>query len=139
MSLYVGDGWLSAGITHQRVQEIHRQDTPPVMTLWEQIKAFFCSTHQAEALDDLFKLCHPQPEVTRNEIENVFHRLKELAAPGCKSYFHIENDEVNQNTTYRITDSSGANLLSVFYGTVTVKGANGTYDVTMCLPRTITS
>lgn len=109
------------------------------MTLWEKIKAFFCSTHQEEALDGLFKLCHPQPEVTKDEIENLFYQLKELAAPGCKNYFHIENDEEHQNTTYRITDSSGENLLSVFYGKVTVKGANETYEVTMCLPRTITS
>ncbi|GEM_PF-6622333 len=82
MSFQVGSGYFSASISHNRIKTIADSDTPPEMSLWEKIKAFFCSTNKQEALDLIRLICHPPDNTNREKMIGRFERLRALAYDG---------------------------------------------------------
>lgn len=112
MSFCVGSGYFSACISNDKITGILDSDTPPEMSLWEKIKEFFFSTHQAEAQDCLYRLCHPSAGTTPDDVNALFERLKELAHPGyadnIQSYRH-------GGKHFCIMDNNGDELLSVIF------------------------
>jgi len=136
MSFRVGSKYLSSYISNNKINEIHMSNTPPEMSLWEKIKEFFFSNHHSEAFDCLYKLCHPSPEISREEVERLFFRLEELAAPRYKDNFCVEGNSSFEKKYYLIKDKSGCDILSVYYGKVSVSNSEASWDQIMCLPRT---
>src|SRR5476649_1412330 len=137
MSLCVGSDYLPAYISHNKIKEIHMSNTPPEMSLWEKIKEFFFSNHHSEAFDCLFKLCHPSPEISREEVETLFFRLKELAAPRYKDNFCIEGNSSFEKSYYQIKDKNGDNILSVYHGITRGNDSESSRDNIMCLNRAV--
>ena len=80
--------FLPACISSQTIHKIHLSDASPTLSLWEKIKDFFFNKYHDQPLDCLFKLCHPNP--AREEVEDLFFQLRELAAPGYKNNFVVE-------------------------------------------------
>ena len=137
MSLYVGSSFLPACISSQTIHKIHLSDASPTLSLWEKIKDFFFNNHHDQAMDCLFKLCHPRPGISREEVEGLFFQLRELAAPGYQKNFVVESNNSLEKCYYRITNKKGDDILSVFHGTIRVNGPESSWDQTMCLPRTV--
>lgn len=126
MTFGIGSGYFPAYISNDKFTAILDSDTPPEMSLWEKIKEFFFSTHQAEAQDCLYRLCHPSAGTTPNDVGALFERLKELAHPGYAD--NIKN-QLGWNY-FCIMDNNGNELLSVMFAddyTVTATGCSGTF------------
>lgn len=51
MPFYVGSSCFPACISKQKITDILNSDIPLKMSLWDRIKEFFFTTHQAEAQD----------------------------------------------------------------------------------------
>jgi Sif protein len=103
MSFNVGSSFFPACISSQTIHKIHLSDAPPSLSLWEKIKDFFFNNHHDQAMDCLYKLCHPEPGISRQEVEDLFYQLKELAAPGYKNNFIADVNTSFDNCFYRIT------------------------------------
>lgn len=104
------------------------------MSLWERIKEFFFSTHQAEAQNCLFLLCHPPAETTPSDVDALFKRLKELAYPGYADNIHSYR---HGGKHFCIMDKNGDELLSVIFTddyTVTTGNGNKTYGHARSFP-----
>ncbi|VEB56972.1 Fis family transcriptional regulator [Salmonella enterica subsp. enterica] len=63
-------------------------DTPPEMSSWEKMKEFFCSTHQTEALECIWTICHPPAGTTREDVVSRFELLRTLAYAGWEESIH---------------------------------------------------
>lgn len=113
MGISVGNSYLTAGISNDRINEMLITHTPPHMTIWEKIKDFFFSTGEREALDCLFRLCNPTPNLTSSEIEDTFFRLKALCSPGCKERFCHNHVDSSFTGRLHIKDESGDDLLYI--------------------------
>lgn len=129
MSLVIGNGCFPCIIDTYKVLDVFNNTAPPTLSIWEKIKEFFCRTHQTEAMSYLHKLCHPDPATTQAETKELFEKLRELAYPGFKDYFSIdeveeakeaeeaeEADDVNEDNkilNLRITSTEGYNLLTI--------------------------
>ncbi len=96
MSLYVGSSFLPACISSQTIHKIHLSDASPTLSLWEKIKDFFLNNHHDQAIDCLFKLCHPHQGISREEVESLFFQLRELAALGYKNNFIVDSDSSSE-------------------------------------------
>lgn len=126
MSFCVGTGYFSACISSDKITGMLDSNTPPEMSLWEKIKEFFFSTHQAEAQDCLYRLCHPSAGTTPADVNALFERLKELAHPGYAD--NIQSDR-HGGKHFCIMDKNGDELLSVIFAddyTVTT-GSQGAF------------
>ncbi len=113
MALQVGGGLFPAYIASDRLHEICTQDTPPIMSLWERIKDFFLGNKQREALDCLYKLCHPSIHFTSEEAEDIFFRLKELASKGHKEKFCHNHIYSSCTSKLHIKDNQDNDLLCI--------------------------
>ena len=132
MSLVIGNGCFPCIIDTYKVLDVFNNTAPPALSIWEKIKEFFCRTHQTKAMSYLHKLCHPDPPLTKIETKELFEKLRELAYPGFKDYFSIdeveeakeakeaeeaeEADDVNEENkilNLRITSTEGYNLLTI--------------------------
>ncbi|ARF52139.1 hypothetical protein DSJ_23000 (plasmid) [Pantoea stewartii subsp. stewartii DC283] len=87
--------------------------TPPHMTIWEKIKDFFFTTGEREALDCLFELCNPTPDLTSSEIEDIFFRLKALCSPAYKERFCHNHFDSSYKGRLHIQDENGNDILYV--------------------------
>ncbi|EEE2347878.1 E3 ubiquitin--protein ligase, partial [Salmonella enterica subsp. houtenae] len=84
MPFHVGSGCLPATISNHRIYLIALFNTQPEMSSWEKMKEFFCSTHQTEALECIWTICHPPAGTTREAVVSRFEQLRTLAYAGCE-------------------------------------------------------
>ncbi|EME6212318.1 E3 ubiquitin--protein ligase, partial [Salmonella enterica] len=133
MPFYVGSGCRPATISNHRIYLIARFDTPPEMSSWEKSKAFFCSTHQTEALECIRKICHPPAGTTREDVVSRFGQLRTLAYAGCEENIH---SGLHGENHYCILDEDNQEILSVTLDdagnyTVNCLGYSETHHLTM--------
>ncbi|EBY2576445.1 E3 ubiquitin--protein ligase, partial [Salmonella enterica subsp. enterica serovar Newport] len=133
MPLHVGSGCLPATITNLRINCIAQSATPPEMSLWEKIKEFFCSTHQAEALECIWTICHPSVGTTREDVVSRFEQLRMLVYAGYEESIHSGR---HGESHFCILDADSQEILSVTLDdagnyTVNCQGHNETYRFTM--------
>ncbi|EEJ1482967.1 E3 ubiquitin--protein ligase [Salmonella enterica subsp. enterica serovar Sanjuan] len=133
MPLHVGSGCLPATITNLRISCIAQSATPPEMSLWEKIKEFFCSTHQTEALECIWTICHPSVGMTREDVVSRFEQLRMLAYAGYEESIHSGR---HGESYFCILDADSQEILSVTLDdagnyTVNCQGHNATYRFTM--------
>ncbi|EGW2266107.1 TPA: E3 ubiquitin--protein ligase [Salmonella enterica subsp. houtenae] len=120
MPFHVGRGCLPATISNLRINRIAQSATPPEMSLWEKIKEFFCSTHQTEALECIWMICHPPVGTTREDVVSRFEQLRMLAYTGCEE--SIQSSRYGESN-FCILDADSREILSVIlddYGNYTV-------------------
>ncbi|EAM2801967.1 E3 ubiquitin--protein ligase [Salmonella enterica] len=133
MPFYVGSGCRPATISNHRIYLIARFDTPPEMSSWEKSKAFFCSTHQTEALECIRTICHPPAGTTREDVVSRFEQLRTLAYAGCEENIH---SGLHGENHYCILDEDNQEILSVTLDdagnyTVNCQGYSETHHLTM--------
>ncbi|MBH0475716.1 E3 ubiquitin--protein ligase [Salmonella enterica] len=133
MPLHVGRGCLPATITNLRINCIAQSATPPEMSLWEKIKEFFCSTHQTEAQECIWTICHPSVGTTREDVVSRFEQLRMLVYAGYEESIHSGR---HGESHFCILDSDNQEILSVTLDdagnyTVNCQGHNETYRFTM--------
>ncbi|HBJ6900237.1 TPA: type III secretion system effector E3 ubiquitin transferase SspH2 [Salmonella enterica subsp. enterica serovar Wyldegreen] len=133
MPLHVGSGCLPATITNLRINCIAQSATPPEMSLWEKIKEFFCSTHQTEALECIWTICHPSVGTTREDVVSRFEQLRMLAYAGYEESIHSGR---HGESHFCILDADNQEILSVTLDDagnyiVNCQGHNETYRFTM--------
>ncbi|EGI6063725.1 type III secretion system effector E3 ubiquitin transferase SspH2 [Salmonella enterica subsp. enterica serovar Alachua] len=133
MPLHVGSGCLPATITNLRINCIAQSATPPEMSLWEKIKEFFCSTHQTEALECIWTICHPSVGTTREDVVSRFEQLRMLAYAGYEESIHSGR---HGESHFCILDADSQEILTVTLDDagnyiVNCQGHNETYRFTM--------
>ncbi|EAR2771352.1 E3 ubiquitin--protein ligase [Salmonella enterica] len=133
MPLHVGRGCLPATITNLRINCIAQSATPPEMSLWEKIKEFFCSTHQTEAQECIWTICHPSVGTTREDVVSRFEQLRMLAYAGYEESIHSGR---HGESHFCILDADNQEILSVTLDdagnySVNCQGHNETYRFTM--------
>ncbi|HBM2087494.1 TPA: SPI-2 type III secretion system effector E3 ubiquitin transferase SspH2 [Salmonella enterica subsp. enterica] len=110
-----------------------RSDTPPEMSSWEKMKEFFCSTHQTEALECIWTICHPPAGTTREDVINRFELLRTLAYAGWEESIHSGQHGENY---FCILDEDSQEILSVTLDdagnyTVNCQGYSETHRLTL--------
>ncbi len=133
MPFHIGSGCLPATISNRRIYRIAWSDTPPEMSSWEKMKEFFCSTHQAEALECIWTICHPPAGTTREDVINRFELLRTLAYAGWEESIHSGQHGENY---FCILDEDSQEILSVtldYAGNYTVncQGYSETHRLTL--------
>ncbi|EOB1208018.1 NEL-type E3 ubiquitin ligase domain-containing protein [Salmonella enterica subsp. houtenae serovar 43:z4] len=133
MPFHVGSGCLPATISNLRINRIAQSATPPEMSLWEKMKEFFCSTHQTEALECIWTICHPPAGTTREDVVMRFERLRMLAYAGCEENIHSGR---HGESNFCILDAGNQEILSVTLDdagnyTVNCQGYNETHRLTL--------
>ncbi|EAO1860033.1 SPI-2 type III secretion system effector E3 ubiquitin transferase SspH2, partial [Salmonella enterica] len=108
-------------------------DTPPEMSSWEKMKEFFCSTHQTEALECIWAICHPPAGTTREDTINRFELLRTLAYAGWEESIHSGQHGENY---FCILDEDSQEILSVTLDdagnyTVNCQGYSETHRLTL--------
>ncbi|EBW6359184.1 SPI-2 type III secretion system effector E3 ubiquitin transferase SspH2, partial [Salmonella enterica subsp. enterica serovar Typhimurium] len=126
-------GCLPAIISNRRIYRIAWSDTPPEMSSWEKMKEFFCSTHQTEALECIWTICHPPAGTTREDVINRFELLRTLAYAGWEESIHSGQHGENY---FCILDEDSQEILSVTLDdagnyTVNCQGYSETHRLTL--------
>lgn len=94
MPLSVGQGYFTSFISSEKFNAIKESARLPELSLWEKIKAYFFTTHHAEALECIFNLYHHQElNLTPVQVRGAYIKLRALASQGCKEQFIIESQE----------------------------------------------
>ncbi|EBO0197756.1 type III secretion system effector E3 ubiquitin transferase SspH2, partial [Salmonella enterica] len=124
---------LPATISNRRIYRIAWSDTPPEMSSWEKMKEFFCSTHQTEALECIWAICHPPAGTTREDVVNRFELLRTLAYAGWEESIHSGQHGENY---FCILDEDSQEILSVTLDdagnyTVNCQGYSETHRLTL--------
>ncbi|EGD3284565.1 SPI-2 type III secretion system effector E3 ubiquitin transferase SspH2 [Salmonella enterica] len=133
MPFHIGSGCLPATISNRRIYRIAWSDTPPEMSSWEKMKEFFCSTHQTEALECIWAICHPPAGTTREDVINRFELLRTLAYAGWEESIHSGQHGENY---FCILDEYSQEILSVTLDdagnyTVNCQGYSETHRLTL--------
>ncbi|EAC0984156.1 SPI-2 type III secretion system effector E3 ubiquitin transferase SspH2 [Salmonella enterica subsp. enterica] len=133
MPFHIGSGCLPATISNRRIYRIAWSDTPPEMSSWEKMKEFFCSTHQTEALECIWTICHPPAGTTREDMINRFELLRTLAYAGWEESIHSGQHGENY---FCILDEDSQEILSVTLDdagnyTVNCQGYSETHRLTL--------
>ncbi|EMY0163539.1 SPI-2 type III secretion system effector E3 ubiquitin transferase SspH2 [Salmonella enterica subsp. enterica serovar Infantis] len=133
MPFHIGSGCLPATISSRRIYRIAWSDTPPEMSSWEKMKEFFCSTHQTEALECIWAICHPPAGTTREDMINRFELLRTLAYAGWEESIHSGQHGENY---FCILDEDSQEILSVTLDdagnyTVNCQGYSETHRLTL--------
>ncbi len=133
MPFHIGSGCLPAIISNRRIYRIAWSDTPPEMSSWEKMKEFFCSTHQAEALECIWTICHPPAGTTREDVVSRFELLRTLAYAGWEESIHSGQHGENY---FCILDEDSQEILSVTLDdagnyTVNCQGYSETHRLTL--------
>ncbi|EAM2864617.1 E3 ubiquitin--protein ligase [Salmonella enterica] len=103
------------------------------MSSWEKMKEFFCSTHQTEALECIWAICHPPAGTTREDVINRFELLRTLAYAGWEESIHSGQHGENY---FCILDEDSQEILSVTLDdagnyTVNCQGYSETHRLTL--------
>ncbi|EDB7713704.1 E3 ubiquitin--protein ligase, partial [Salmonella enterica] len=130
---HIGSGCLPATISNRRIYRIAWSDTPPEMSSWEKMKEFFCSTHQTEALECIWTICHPPAGTTREDVVSRFELLRTLAYAGWEESIHSGQHGENY---FCILDEDSQEILSVTLDdagnyTVNCQGYSETHRLTL--------
>ncbi|EKM8030580.1 type III secretion system effector E3 ubiquitin transferase SspH2 [Salmonella enterica] len=133
MPFHVGSGCLPATISNHRIYLIALFNTQPEMSSWEKMKEFFCSTHQTEALECIWTICHPPAGTTREDVVRRFERLRMLAYAGCEENIHSGR---HGESNFCILDAGNQEILSVTLDdagnyTVNCQGYHETHRLTL--------
>ncbi|EJY5325547.1 SPI-2 type III secretion system effector E3 ubiquitin transferase SspH2 [Salmonella enterica] len=133
MPFHIGSACLPATISNRRIYRIAWSDTPPEMSSWEKMKEFFCSTHQTEALECIWAICHPPAGTTREDMINRFELLRTLAYAGWEESIHSGQHGENY---FCILDEDSQEILSVTLDdagnyTVNCQGYSETHRLTL--------
>ncbi|EKL1850926.1 E3 ubiquitin--protein ligase [Salmonella enterica] len=133
MPFHVGSGCLPAIISNHRIYLIALFNTQPEMSSWEKMKEFFCSTHQAEALECIWMICHPPDGTTREAVVSRFEQLRTLAYVGCEESIQSGRHGEGQ---FCILDADSQEILSVTLDdagnyTVNCQGYHETHRLTL--------
>ncbi|EGC9336304.1 SPI-2 type III secretion system effector E3 ubiquitin transferase SspH2 [Salmonella enterica] len=133
MPFHIGSGCLPATISNRRIYRIAWSDTPPEMSSWEKMKEFFCSTHQTEALEGIWTICHPPAGTTREDVVSRFELLRTLAYAGWEESIHSGQHGENY---FCILDEDSQEILSVTLDdagnyTVNCQGYSETHRLTL--------
>ncbi|ECN3882014.1 E3 ubiquitin--protein ligase, partial [Salmonella enterica subsp. enterica serovar Enteritidis] len=117
----------------RRIYRIAWSDTPPEMSSWEKMKEFFCSTHQTEALECIWTICHPPAGTTREDVVSRFELLRTLAYAGWEESIHSGQHGENY---FCILDEDSQEILSVTLDdagnyTVNCQGYSETHRLTL--------
>ncbi|EGZ4470868.1 SPI-2 type III secretion system effector E3 ubiquitin transferase SspH2 [Salmonella enterica subsp. enterica serovar Java] len=133
MPFHIGSGCLPASISNRRIYRIAWSDTPPEMSSWEKMKEFFCSTHQTEALECIWTICHPPAGTTREDVINRFELLRTLTYAGWEESIHSGQHGENY---FCILDEDSQEILSVTLDdagnyTVNCQGYSETHRLTL--------
>ncbi|ECB3845596.1 SPI-2 type III secretion system effector E3 ubiquitin transferase SspH2 [Salmonella enterica subsp. enterica serovar Newport] len=133
MPFHIGSGCLPAIISNRRIYRIAWSDTPPEMSSREKMKEFFCSTHQTEALECIWTICHPPAGTTREDVINRFELLRTLAYAGWEESIHSGQHGENY---FCILDEDSQEILSVTLDdagnyTVNCQGYSETHRLTL--------
>ncbi|EMY9617162.1 SPI-2 type III secretion system effector E3 ubiquitin transferase SspH2 [Salmonella enterica] len=133
MPFHIGSGCLPATISNRCIYRIAWSDTPPEMSSWEKMKEFFCSTHQTEALECIWAICHPLAGTTREDVINRFELLRTLAYAGWEESIHSGQHGENY---FCILDEDSQEILSVTLDdagnyTVNCQGYSETHRLTL--------
>ncbi|ECL6812484.1 SPI-2 type III secretion system effector E3 ubiquitin transferase SspH2, partial [Salmonella enterica] len=96
-------------------------------------KEFFCSTHQTEALECIWAICHPPAGTTREDMINRFELLRTLAYAGWEESIHSGQHGENY---FCILDEDSQEILSVTLDdagnyTVNCQGYSETHRLTL--------
>ncbi|EIZ6776066.1 SPI-2 type III secretion system effector E3 ubiquitin transferase SspH2, partial [Salmonella enterica subsp. enterica serovar Blockley] len=99
----------------------------------EKMKEFFCSTHQTEALECIWAICHPPAGTTREDTINRFELLRTLAYAGWEESIHSGQHGENY---FCILDEDSQEILSVTLDdagnyTVNCQGYSETHRLTL--------
>ncbi|PXN89030.1 SPI-2 type III secretion system effector E3 ubiquitin transferase SspH2, partial [Salmonella enterica] len=94
---------------------------------------FFCSTHQTEALECIWAICHPPAGTTREDMINRFELLRTLAYAGWEESIHSGQHGENY---FCILDEDSQEILSVTLDdagnyTVNCQGYSETHRLTL--------
>ncbi|EJI1295402.1 SPI-2 type III secretion system effector E3 ubiquitin transferase SspH2, partial [Salmonella enterica subsp. enterica serovar Newport] len=97
------------------------------------MKEFFCSTHQTEALECIWTICHPPAGTTREDVINRFELLRTLAYAGWEESIHSGQHGENY---FCILDEDSQEILSVTLDdagnyTVNCQGYSETHRLTL--------
>ncbi|MEC65791.1 SPI-2 type III secretion system effector E3 ubiquitin transferase SspH2, partial [Salmonella enterica subsp. enterica] len=97
------------------------------------MKEFFCSTHQTEALECIWAICHPPAGTTREDMINRFELLRTLAYAGWEESIHSGQHGENY---FCILDEDSQEILSVTLDdagnyTVNCQGYSETHRLTL--------
>ncbi|EJU7423492.1 E3 ubiquitin--protein ligase, partial [Salmonella enterica] len=116
-----------------RIYLIALFNTQPEMSSWEKMKEFFCSTHQTEALECIWMICHPPAGTTREDVVRRFERLRMLAYAGCEENIHSGR---HGESNFCILDAGNQEILSVTLDdagnyTVNCQGYHETHRLTL--------
>ncbi|EEB3414100.1 SPI-2 type III secretion system effector E3 ubiquitin transferase SspH2 [Salmonella enterica] len=133
MPFHIGSGCLPATISNRRIYRIAWSDTPPEMSSWEKMKEFFCSTHQTEALECIWTICHPPAGTTREDVVCRFELLRTLAYDGWEENIH---SGLHGENYFCILDEDSQEMLSVTLDdagnyTVNCQGYSETHRLTL--------
>ncbi|KMT44962.1 E3 ubiquitin--protein ligase [Salmonella enterica subsp. enterica serovar Napoli] len=133
MPFHIGSGCLPATISNHRIYLIALFNTQPEMSSWEKMKEFFCSTHQTEALECIWMICHPPAGTTREDVVRRFERLRMLAYAGCEENIHSGR---HGESNFCILDAGNQEILSVTLDdagnyTVNCQGYHETHRLTL--------
>lgn len=133
MPFHIGSGCLPATISNRRIYRIAWSDTPPEMSSWEKMKEFFCSTHQTEALECIWAICHPPAGTTREDVVSRFELLRTLAYDGWEENIH---SGLHGENYFCILDEDSQEILSVTLDdagnyTVNCQGYSETHRLTL--------
>ncbi|EDV5487320.1 SPI-2 type III secretion system effector E3 ubiquitin transferase SspH2 [Salmonella enterica subsp. enterica] len=133
MPFHIGSGCLPATISNHRIYLIALFNTQPEMSSWEKMKEFFCSTHQTEALECIWMICHPPAGTTREDVVRRFERLRMLAYAGCEENIH---SGLHGESNFCILDAGNQEILSVTLDdagnyTVNCQGYSETHRLTL--------
>ncbi|EDZ7929508.1 E3 ubiquitin--protein ligase, partial [Salmonella enterica subsp. enterica] len=117
----------------RRIYRIAWSDTPPEMSSWEKMKEFFCSTHQTEALECIWAICHPPAGTTREDVVSRFELLRTLAYDGWEENIH---SGLHGENYFCILDEDSQEMLSVTLDdvgnyTVNCQGYSETHRLTL--------
>ncbi|EDF5127120.1 SPI-2 type III secretion system effector E3 ubiquitin transferase SspH2, partial [Salmonella enterica] len=98
-----------------------------------KMKEFFCSTHQTEALECIWAICHPPAGTTREDMINRFELLRTLAYAGWEESIHSGQHGENY---FCILDEDSQEILSVTLDdagnyTVNCQGYSETHRLTL--------
>ncbi|ECT1265892.1 E3 ubiquitin--protein ligase [Salmonella enterica] len=133
MPFHVGGGCLPATISNHRIYLIALFNTQPEMSSWEKMKEFFCSTHQTEALECIWTICHPPAGTTREDVVSRFELLRTLAYDGWEENIH---SGLHGENYFCILDEDSQEILSVTLDdvgnyTVNCQGYHETHRLTL--------
>lgn len=103
----------SPTISNHRISPLSSANTSPEMRLWDQVRTFFDSTQESDALACVRNIYHPPASTTREALVNRFEQLRAFTYPGYKE--NIQSARHGENH-FCILGENGQEILSVTLG-----------------------